>query len=250
MQNPLLEAGLPLSYMVAVRRIDIRFSGPIPLCMSFLSRFTLIAGCCTLFFSGCSNVERPINRSNFQDRLPEVRVVVEIITTMGPIEVELYRNFAPITVDNFLQYARDDHYDGTVFHRVIDGFIVQGGGFTPEMVQKLTRDSILNEASNGLKNERGTIAMARTNDKDSASSQCYFNLKANTMLDHGVRNYGYAVFGRVISGMEIVDAISRVQVTVKNGMQDVPVDSISIIDVRELSREEIERGPVIRDRRL
>ena len=218
--------------------------------MHFFSRISVLALALGLGMTACTKVERPINRSNFQDRLPDVRVLVEIETTMGNIEVELYRNFAPITVENFLTYAREDHYDGTIFHRVIDNFIVQGGGLTEDMTEKATRGSITNEASNGLRNERGTIAMARTNDKDSATSQFYFNIKHNVVLDHGVRNYGYAVFGKVIKGMNIVDMISKTPVAVKNGMSDVPVDPIKVIDVREIGRQETERGPVIRDKRL
>ncbi|MEM9025876.1 MAG: peptidylprolyl isomerase, partial [Verrucomicrobiota bacterium] len=113
-----------------------------------------------------------------------------------------------------------------------------------------TRESILNEASNGLRNERGTIAMARTNDKDSASSQFYFNLTDNEILDHGVRNYGYTVFGRIISGIEVIDAIAKVPVSDRDSMQSVPVDPVTVLNVREVSREEIERGPVKRDRRF
>ena len=218
--------------------------------MSLKLRILLSLACSVLFWTGCSNVDRPINRSNFQDRLPDLRVQVEIVTSMGAIEVELYRNYAPITVDNFLQYVRDDHYDGTIFHRVISNFIVQGGGLNPDLSERATRGAILNEASNGLKNERGTIAMARTNDKDSATSQFYFNTKHNRALDHGVRNYGYAVFGCVTKGLEIVDAISQVPVTDAGGMQGVPVEPVIIIDVREIGREEIKRGPIVPDRRL
>ena len=218
--------------------------------MHFISRISVLAVALGLGMAACTKVERPINRSNFQDRLPDVRVMVEIQTTVGNIEVELYRNFAPITVENFLTYARDDHYDNTVFHRVIENFIVQGGGLTEDLSEKTTRGPITNEASNGLRNDRGTIAMARTNDKDSATSQFYFNIKHNEILDHGVRNYGYTVFGKVTKGMEVVDMISKVPVAIKNGMSDVPVDPIKVINVREIGREEIERGPVIRDKRL
>ncbi|MGB0371372.1 MAG: peptidylprolyl isomerase [Opitutales bacterium] len=218
--------------------------------MIFSLRFLALSAVLVFLFGACTKVERPINRSNFQDRLPEVKVTVEILTTMGPIEVELFRNYAPITVENFLQYVRDDHYDNTIFHRVIDGFIVQGGGLTADLQEKPTREPILNEASNGLRNERGTIAMARTNDKDSASSQFYFNLADNEILDHGVRNYGYTVFGRVLKGMEIVDAIAVLPVSVQKGMQDVPVEPITVLNVREIGREEIERGPVKRDKRF
>ncbi|MEM7671953.1 MAG: peptidylprolyl isomerase [Verrucomicrobiota bacterium] len=218
--------------------------------MIFPLRAICLSASLLFLFGACSKVERPINRSNFQDRLPEVKVTVEVLTTLGPIQVELYRNYAPITVENFLQYMRDDHYDGTIFHRVIDGFIVQGGGFDENLQERPTRESILNEASNGLRNERGTIAMARTNDKDSASSQFYFNLADNEILDHGVRNYGYTVFGRIISGIEVIDAIAKVPVSDRDNMQSVPVDPVTVLNVREISREEIERGPVKRDKRF
>lgn len=218
--------------------------------MPLLLRIFCLSASVLFFFSACSRVERPINRSNFQDRLPEVKVTVEILTSMGPIEVELYRNNAPVTVENFLEYMRADHYDNTVFHRVIEKFIVQGGGFTEDLSLKPTRAPILNEASNGLRNDRGTIAMARTNAKDSATSQFYFNIKDNDILDHGVRNYGYTVFGRVTKGMDVVDAIANVPVSVQKGMQDVPVEPVMIIDVKEISREEIQRGPVKVDKRL
>lgn len=136
--------------------------------------------------------------------------VVVMQTSHGTIEIELYEDKAPITVKNFLEYAKSGFYEGTIFHRVIPGFMIQGGGFTKDMVQKKTRPPIQNEANNGLKNERGTIAMARTQVKDSATSQFFINVVDNDFLNHGVRDFGYAVFGRVTKGMDVVDKIADV----------------------------------------
>ena len=132
-----------------------------------------------------------------------------IKTNLGEFEVELDAGKAPLSTANFLQYVKDQHYDGTVFHRVIPGFMVQGGGFDKSLNQKPTRDSIKNEAENGLKNLRGTLAMARTNVVDSATSQFFVNLKDNSFLDHGDRDFGYAVFGKVTGGMDVVDKIAE-----------------------------------------
>lgn len=136
------------------------------------------------------------------------KVQVLMSTSAGDIILELDRANAPISVDNFLNYANSKHYDGTVFHRVIKNFMVQGGGFDINMRQKSTQMPIKNEAKNGLKNERGSISMARTSSIDSATSQFFINLVDNNFLDHGSRDYGYAVFGKVIKGMEVVDAIA------------------------------------------
>lgn len=136
---------------------------------------------------------------------------VTFSTNLGDIVLELTPEKAPLTVANFLQYANDGFFDGTIFHRVIPGFVIQGGGFTEEFVRKPTRAPVKNEADNGLKNNRGTISMARTNDPNSATSQFFISLVDNTMLDHTApsgRGWGYAVFGKVISGMEIVDKIA------------------------------------------
>jgi peptidyl-prolyl cis-trans isomerase A (cyclophilin A) len=134
---------------------------------------------------------------------------IMIKTSLGDIEVELDEAKAPLSTANFLQYVRDQHYHGTVFHRVIPGFMVQGGGFDKSFNQKPTRDAIKNEAENGLKNLRGTLAMARTGVVDSATSQFFINLKDNSFLDHGERDYGYAVFGKVTGGMDVVDKIAQ-----------------------------------------
>jgi peptidyl-prolyl cis-trans isomerase A (cyclophilin A) len=129
-------------------------------------------------------------------------------TALGNIAIELYPQQAPITVENFLAYVDVGFYDGTIFHRVIPGFVIQGGGHTEDMEHKVTRKPIKNEADNGLKNLRGTLSMARTRERDSATSQFFINLKDNPVLDHGARDFGYAVFGKVIEGMDVVDKIA------------------------------------------
>ena len=156
---------------------------------------------------------------------------VEIKTSHGSIVVELDPAAAPKTVENFLGYVHDGAYDGTIFHRVIKDFMIQGGGFNPQMVQKKTGDPIVNEADNGLKNLRGTIAMARTMEPHSATSQFFINTVDNSFLDHTVKNargWGYCVFGKVVEGMDTVDAIARVKTANKMGHQDVPVDPVII----------------------
>ena len=156
---------------------------------------------------------------------------VTIETTMGSITLELDETKAPVSVANFLEYASSGHYNGTIFHRVIPGFMIQGGGFTKAMDQKPTRKPIKNEAANGLKNARGTIAMARTMVVDSATSQFFINLVDNDFLDYrgnDPRTFGYAVFGRVIDGMEVVDRIAAVK-TGNSGMyQNVPEEPVTI----------------------
>jgi len=161
-----------------------------------------------------------------EDTKPEVT----IHTNHGDIRVELYPQAAPASVENFLQYANDGFYDGTIFHRVISHFMIQGGGMTADMARKPTRDPIPNEADNGIKNIRGTIAMARTNDVNSATSQFFINVEVNGSLDHSgkenSRDWGYAVFGRVIDGMDVVDDIRFVKT-----VRDVPVDTVLIESV-------------------
>jgi len=154
---------------------------------------------------------------------------VKLSTTAGDIVVELYPDKAPKTVENFLQYVNDKQYDGTVFHRVIDGFMIQGGGFTPDLKQKPTRAPIPLEAKNGLKNDKYTIAMARTSDPNSATSQFFINVKDNANLNApNPDGHGYAVFGKVVSGSEVVDKIRTARTGSKGGMQDVPLDAIII----------------------
>jgi cyclophilin family peptidyl-prolyl cis-trans isomerase len=165
--------------------------------------------------------------------------VVLMETSMGNIKIELYEDKAPITVKNFLQYVKDGHYDNTIFHRVIDGFMIQGGGFEPGMKQKKTRDPIKNEASNMLSNLRGTIAMARTPEPDSATAQFFINVADNVGLDRAkaADGVGYAVFGRVIEGMDIVDKIKAVETTNRAGHQNVPTKDVVIKSVRIVESE-------------
>jgi peptidyl-prolyl cis-trans isomerase A (cyclophilin A) len=154
---------------------------------------------------------------------------VRFQTTMGNFVVELYPAKAPKTVQNFVQYAQDKHFDGTIFHRVIDGFMVQGGGFTADMAQKPTRAPIALEIDRSLKNERGTIAMARTGNPNSATAQFFINLVDNANLNAPQPDgYGYAVFGKVVSGMETIDAIRSVATRNQNGFQNVPATPITI----------------------
>jgi cyclophilin family peptidyl-prolyl cis-trans isomerase len=154
--------------------------------------------------------------------------MVVLSTSHGDVTIELFTEDAPISSENFLQYVDDGFFDGTIFHRVIPGFMVQCGGFTADMTEKKTRDSIKNEAKNGRKNERGTLAMARTADIDSATSQFFVNVSDNTFLDHGSRDFGYAVFGRVTDGMDVVDQIAAAPRGKKAGHSDVPNDPILI----------------------
>ena len=164
--------------------------------------------------------------------------MVTIHTTFGDIQVELDAEKAPKTVANFLSYARDGFYDGTIFHRVIDNFMIQGGGFDTDMQQKGTGEPIENEADNGLKNDFGTLAMARTTDPHSATAQFFINVKDNDFLNHSGKNmqgWGYAVFGKVTGGSEVLDKIRAVATTSRNGHQDVPAEPVIIesIEVTE-----------------
>lgn len=157
---------------------------------------------------------------------------VKLQTNQGDIVLQLNAEKAPITVENFLGYVNDGFYDGTIFHRVIEGFMIQGGGFNEQMAQKTTKGHIKNEAANGLKNNRGSIAMARTQVVDSASSQFFINLVDNNFLNFSnptPSGYGYAVFGEVVEGMDVVDAIAKVATSMRAGHQDVPKESISIL---------------------
>lgn len=153
-------------------------------------------------------------------------------TTHGSFTVELLADEAPVTVENFLQYVDDGFFDQTVFHRVIPGFMIQGGGFTSEMEKKTTRPAITNEADNGVKNVRGSLAMARTADVNSATSQFFINLVDNAFLDHGTRDFGYAVFGRVTDGMDIVDKIAKVATGNRGPHQNVPIEPVVITSAR------------------
>lgn len=153
-------------------------------------------------------------------------------TSEGEIRLELFADKAPITVANFLAYLDDKHFDGTIFHRVIEDFMVQGGGFSADMKQKATKAPIKNEASNGLQNEPYTVAMARTADVDSATAQFFINTADNVFLNHGGRDFGYCVFGKVSKGTEVVDKIGGADTGTKAGMKDVPTATITIKSVK------------------
>jgi cyclophilin family peptidyl-prolyl cis-trans isomerase len=157
--------------------------------------------------------------------------VVTIETSAGAITIELFADKAPVSVENFLQYVRDGFYAGTIFHRVVPGYVVQGGGYTADLSERERRAPIQNEATNGLRNVRGTVAMARLRALRSATSEFYFNLADNTRLDHtgyAPDDFGYAVFGRVIAGMDVVDRIGAMPTATKDGMENVPVTPVVI----------------------
>ena len=164
--------------------------------------------------------------------------MVIMSTSMGDVKIELYSDKAPETVKNFLAYVNDKFYDGTVFHRVIPNFMIQGGGFTQDMQQKPAKPPIKNEADNGLKNDTGTIAMARTAVVDSATSQFFINVKDNDFLNHNPQNFGYAVFGKVIEGMDVVHKIERVKTGNRGMYQDVPVEPVVIKSVQVVEQAE------------
>lgn len=167
----------------------------------------------------------------------EKNPVVVMETSLGNVKIELDQAKAPISVKNFLSYVDDKFYDGTIFHRVISSFMIQGGGFTADMQQKPTKAQIKNEAGNGLSNKRGTLAMARTMVVDSASSQFFINVVDNDFLDHrdnSSQGFGYAVFGKVIEGMDVVDKIKSVKTGNKMGFQDVPMDAVVIKSIKRV----------------
>jgi len=164
--------------------------------------------------------------------------IVLMSTSVGDVKIELYKDKAPQTVANFLAYVNDKFYDGTVFHRVIPNFMIQGGGFTPDMKQKPTKAAIKNEAGNGVKNQFGTLAMARTSDVNSATAQFFINTKDNDFLDHkddSMQGYGYCVFGKVIEGSKVVQKIESVETSSKGMYEDVPVEPVIIKSIRVIS---------------
>lgn len=163
--------------------------------------------------------------------------MITIETNHGDIVIQLFEEEAPISSANFSRYVKEGFFDDTVFHRVIPNFMIQGGGMTENLSPKPTHEPIKNEAANGLKNVRGSLAMARTSQVDSATSQFFINLRDNGFLDHGGRDYGYAVFGKVSEGMDVVDAIARVETGRRSGHDDVPVESVVIRKVRIDARE-------------
>jgi len=160
--------------------------------------------------------------------------MVRFETTHGPFTIELFPKEAPVSVENFLRYVDDGFFDGTLFHRIVPGFVIQGGGLTAEFQNKKTREPITNEAKNGLKNKRGWLSMARTSDINSATSQFFVNLSDNGFLDHGPRDYGYAVFARVVDGMEVVDKIAKVKTGRRKGYQDAPMEDVIINSARRV----------------
>ena len=176
----------------------------------------------------CAALTAPL--ATAETALPNPEVVIK--TTQGDITVRLFRDKAPVTVENFLAYVESGHYAGTIFHRVIPNFMAQGGGFDPQMQPRATAAPIVNEADNGLRNERGTIAMARTNNPDSATSQFFINLRANAPLDWSRSNPGYAVFGKVIDGMATVDAMATKPTGQVSRYRDVPLEPIIINKAR------------------
>ena len=157
-------------------------------------------------------------------------------TSMGDITIELMSEEAPISAKNFLDYVDAGFFDGTIFHRVIPGFMIQGGGFTEDMNQKPAQAPIKNEADNGVKNARGTLSMARTSDINSATTQFFINLKENESLDHGTRDFGYAVFARVVEGMDVVDKIAGVKTGNKGPHSDVPMEPVVTTTARRKQR--------------
>ncbi len=163
--------------------------------------------------------------------------MIKLHTNHGVITLKLFADKAPETVANFIQYVKDGHYDNTIFHRVISNFMIQGGGFDADMKQKSTRETIKNEANNGLSNKKGTVAMARTMEPHSASAQFFINVQDNDFLDHSApttQGWGYTVFGEVVDGLDVVEAIKAVATTSKNGHQDVPREPV-IIEKAELA---------------
>jgi peptidyl-prolyl cis-trans isomerase A (cyclophilin A) len=161
--------------------------------------------------------------------------MIRFETTLGDFTIEFHEKEAPQTVANFLRYIDEGFFDGTISHRIVPGFVIQGGGFTEDMTQKRTHPTIKNEADNGLKNDRGTLSMARTSDINSATSQFFVNLKDNEFLDHKKGNFGYAVFARVTEGMDVVDKIAAVETGRRRGFDDVPVQPVIMKSVRRVA---------------
>jgi cyclophilin family peptidyl-prolyl cis-trans isomerase len=162
--------------------------------------------------------------------------MIRFETSLGDFTIEFFEKEAPLSVANFKSYIDDGYFDGTIFHRIVPGFVIQGGGFTEDMTQKKTKAPVKNEADNGLKNTRGTLSMARTNDINSATSQFFVNLKDNDFLDHSRGNFGYAVFAKVTEGMDVIDKIAAVATGRKKGFDDVPVEAVTMTSVRPLEK--------------
>jgi peptidyl-prolyl cis-trans isomerase A (cyclophilin A) len=191
----------------------------------FLAGFAVIMAALTF---GCRESKKPV----------EVRKMITLETTKGNITIEVNEQAAPISSANFLQYVQEGFYSGTIFHRVIPGFMIQGGGFAADMQQKPVHPPIKNEASNGLKNSRGTVAMARTNDPNSATAQFFINLVNNDYLNYsGPQNAGYAVFGKVVEGMDVVDEIAKVKTATKDQFQNVPAEPVIIKSAKVVTKK-------------
>jgi cyclophilin family peptidyl-prolyl cis-trans isomerase len=218
--------------------VPLRPSRRVFLCsfVAFLGWITAIQGPARAAQAATRPVQVPPIQAPAAEPAPGNPVAV-VSTSLGDFTIELFKEQAPVSVANFLQYVQDNFYAGTVFHRVKPGFMIQGGGFSQSLEQKPTRAPIQNEATNGLRNARGTLAMARTRQLRSATSQFYVNLVDNHMLDHtgfSPDDFGYAVFGRVLTGMDVVDRIAAVKTHATGGMEDVPVDPVVIKDVKLL----------------
>ena len=202
---------------------------------------TIVAPLLALCASACLADETPAVAAAEAAQPEKENTVTEVIieTSMGTMTAELYEDKAPETVKNFLSYVDEGFYDGTIFHRVIKGFMIQGGGFTPDMKQKSTKDPIKNEAANGLKNDRGTLAMARTMVIDSATSQFFINHKDNDFLNYRAPNmqgFGYCVFGKVTQGLDVLDAIAVVKTSNRGPYGDVPVETVEIKSIRRAAK--------------
>jgi cyclophilin family peptidyl-prolyl cis-trans isomerase len=195
-----------------------------------------------VFIAGCRNKNAAAPEKKTEEKVmtkatEQVKkgpATVKLQTSMGDIVIQLDEEKAPLTTANFLNYVKNGFYDGTIFHRVIPNFMIQGGGSTPDMKEKPTSAPIKNEASNGLKNNRGTLAMARTNNPDSATAQFFINLVDNNYLNYSPGNPGYAVFGKVIQGQDVVDKIGAVKTASKMGQENVPVEAVTILSAKIL----------------
>jgi len=214
------------------------FSG---LVLPGIAAFTMVA---VLFATGCKKNPSEVSGRKTEEKMAGREQVktdtaakrVKLETSMGDIVIELNEKAAPVTVKNFLRYTEDGYYAGTVFHRVISNFMIQGGGFTAALDYKMAREPIINEGNNGLKNERGTVTMARRDNPNSANSQFFINVKANAYLNYaGPANPGYAVFGKVVEGMDVVDKIAAVKTATRKGMSDVPVEPVVIKSAKVIS---------------
>jgi peptidyl-prolyl cis-trans isomerase A (cyclophilin A) len=163
--------------------------------------------------------------------------MIRFETNLGDFTIKFFEKEAPLSVANFTSYIDEGYFDGTIFHRIVPGFVIQGGGFTEDMTQKKTKSPVKNEADNGLKNKRGTLSMARTNDINSATSQFFVNLKDNDFLDNSRGNFGYAVFAEVTEGMDVIDKIAAVATGRKKGFDDVPVEAVIMKKVTRVDKK-------------